>query len=219
MCLNTWSLANRANLNRVSTKDTPLTLADSYLTLENICLSICLFVLFCSTLIYAEPHVCQAGPEFSLWLMINFSCQLDWIWEDDLSMDLWDYFLEELAKGERSPPEWATPSGSIPMCRKGNLSGEAVLVVLTSLLACGWVHLLHCFDCSCCLHWRWDPSSLAFHCGLKTNTSARIHKFLSTRLELLEHLASQTEKLLSSQSFQCEDISCWAIQSVSCKPI
>lgn len=94
----------------------------------SVCLSICLFVLFCSTLIYAEPHVCQAGPEFSLWLMINFSCQLDWIWEDDLSMGLRDYFLEELAKGERPPPEWATPSGSIPMCRKGNLSREAVLV-------------------------------------------------------------------------------------------
>lgn len=104
----------------------------------SVCLSIC-SVLFYSTLIYTEPHVCQADTEFSLWLMINFSCQLDWIWEDDLSMGLWDYFLEELAKGERPPPEWATPSGSIPICRKGNLSGEAVLV-FSRLSSCLWLN-------------------------------------------------------------------------------
>lgn len=181
-------------------------------------MSVCLSI--CSVLSNLCRASCMPGWSRILTVMINFSCQLDWIWEDDLSMGLWGYFLEELAKGERPPPEWATPSDSIPICRKGNLRGEAELVFPTCLLACSWVHLsTPLLRLQLLSSLTLDPSSLAFQCGLKTHTSARIHKFLSARLELLENPASQTKNLLGSQSFQYEDISCWTLQPVSCEPI
>lgn len=137
-----------------------------------------------------------------LTVMINFSCQIDWLWEDDLSVSLWKYFLEELAKGF-PPSEWDTPSGSILIQREWKIRRKQCCFCLPTFLFMGKCIYSIVSTKAADPHWHWDPASLAFQSDLKTRISPRIQKVFSIRLGLLENPVCHAEQLMQSQPVQC----------------